>query len=124
MHYFAQRVCVFLFTFIEWTLLSFPKVKLRNFALLELPMLLRGNFIKFKKFCLYCYLNLTQLCLFIYYSLLCISTSFWVLSAPENWSKPFFQPFFNLFVQIQIDYSSPAIYRQSPIFSLVTKNTF
>ena len=32
---------------------------------------------------------------------LCISTSFRVLAAPESWSKHFFQPFFNLFCSFQ-----------------------
>ena len=31
--------------------------------------------------------------------MLCISTSFQVLRAPESWSKPFFQPFSSFFVQ-------------------------
>ena len=33
--------------------------------------------------------------------LLHISTSFWMLCAPESWSKQFFQPFSTLFVQFE-----------------------
>ena len=32
---------------------------------------------------------------------LCISTSFRVLAAPESWLKHFFQPFFDLFCSFQ-----------------------
>ena len=37
--------------------------------------------------------------------LLCISTSFRVLLAPESWSKHFFQPFFNLICSSQSFFS-------------------
>ena len=36
--------------------------------------------------------------------LLCISTSLWVLAAPKNWLKHFFQPFFNLFWSFETFY--------------------
>ena len=36
---------------------------------------------------------------------MCISTSFQVLRTPESWSKPFFQPFFNLICSFQSFFS-------------------